>query len=163
MVEAGAREVSEKDVVGALEAAHAAIKQLVAAIDELKAAVGKKKLTVAAKEVDQAFHKTVHDKSFGPLGDAMRILNKLESYSRVDTVLDDLLDALDEEQHAEAKHIFHEMQGKVLRDEVLNKGHRLDGRKFDKIRPIWAGATVRPRWHRRVVFHHGAARACATS
>src|SRR6267142_4545342 len=50
MVEAGAREVSEKDVVGALEAAHAAIKQLVAAIDELKAAVGKKKLTVAAKE-----------------------------------------------------------------------------------------------------------------
>src|SRR6266850_20840 len=130
MVEAGAKEVSEAEVVGALEAAHAAIKQLVAAIDDLKKAVGKKKLTVAAKEVDQAFHKTVHDKSFGPLGDAMRILNKLESYSRVDTVLDDLLDALDEEQHAEAKHIFHEMQEKVLRDEVLNKGHRLDGRKI---------------------------------
>src|SRR5258705_12997627 len=53
MVEAGAREVSEKDVVGALEAAHAAIKQRAAAINELKATVGKKKLTVAAKEVDQ--------------------------------------------------------------------------------------------------------------
>src|SRR5437588_2384756 len=62
MVEAGAKEVTEPQVVGALEAAHAAIKQLVAAIDELKAAVGKKKLTIAAKEVDQAFHKTVHDK-----------------------------------------------------------------------------------------------------
>jgi len=162
MVEAGAREVSEKEVVGALEAAHAAIKQLVAAIDELKAAVGKKKLTVAAKEVDQAFHKTVHDKSFGPLGDAMRILNKLESYSRVDTVLDDLLDALDEEQHAEAKHIFHEMQEKVLRDEVLNKGHRLDGRKFDQIRPIWTEASVLPRVHGSVVFTRGETQALVT-
>src|SRR4249919_1340562 len=94
MVEAGAKEVTEAQVVGALEAAHAAIKQIVAAIDDLKKAVGKKKLTVAAREIDHAFHRTVHDKTLGPLGDAMRILNKLESYSQVDTVLDDLLEAL---------------------------------------------------------------------
>ncbi|HWV93771.1 MAG TPA: hypothetical protein VNZ24_05615, partial [Vicinamibacterales bacterium] len=49
MVEAGAKEVSEAQVVGALEAAHAAIKQIVAGIEELKAAVGKKKIVVAAK------------------------------------------------------------------------------------------------------------------
>src|SRR5215216_4455422 len=52
MVEAGAREVTEEQTVGALEAAHAAIKQIVAAIDELKAAAGKKKLTVSAKHID---------------------------------------------------------------------------------------------------------------
>jgi len=162
MVEAGAKEVSETQVVGALEAAHAAIKQLVAAIDELKQAAGKKKLSVSAKAVDQDFHKTVHDKSFGPLGDAMRILNKLESYSRVDDVLEDLLEALDEEQHAEARHIFHEMQEKVLRDEVLNKGHRLDGRKFDEIRPIWSEASVLPRVHGSVVFTRGETQALVT-
>ncbi len=162
MVEAGAKEVTEEQVVGALEAAHAAIKQLVAAIDDLKKTVGKKKLTVAAREIDQAFHQTVHDKSFGPLGDAMRILNKLESYSQVDTVLDDLLDALDAEQHAEAKHIFHEMQERVLRDEVLNKGHRLDGRKFDEIRPIWTEAGVLPRVHGSVVFTRGETQALVT-
>jgi len=162
MVEAGAKEVSEDQVVGALEAAHAAIKQLVAAIDELKKASGKQKLAVTAKEVDQQFHQTVHDKSFGPLGDAMRILNKLESYSRVDDVLEDLLEALDEEQHAEAKHIFHEMQEKVLRDEVLNKGHRLDGRKFDEIRPIWTEAGVLPRVHGSVVFTRGETQALVT-
>ena len=155
MVEAGAQEVSEADVVGALEAAHAAIKQIVAAIDDLKKAAGKKKLAVKAKQVDAAFHQTVHDKSFGPLGDAMRILNKLESYSQVDTVLEELLEALDEEQHAQARHIFHEMQEKVLRDEVLNKGHRLDGRKFDEIRPIWTEAGVLPRVHGSVVFTRG--------
>ena len=86
MVEAGAKEVTEQQVVGALEAAHAAIKQLVAAIDDLKKAAGKKKLTVAAKAVDQQFHQTVHDKSFGPLGDAMRILNKLDVHSRTQAV-----------------------------------------------------------------------------
>jgi polyribonucleotide nucleotidyltransferase len=162
MVEAGAKEVSETDVVGALEAAHAAIKQLVAAIDELKQAGGKQKLSVTAKAVNQEFHKTVHDKSFGPLGDAMRILNKLESYSRVDDVLEDLLEALDEEQHAEAKHIFHEMQEKVLRDEVLNKGHRLDGRRFDEIRPIWSEASLLPRVHGSVVFTRGETQALVT-
>src|SRR5207253_3421191 len=162
MVEAGAKEVTEQQVVGALEAAHAAIKQLVAAIDDLKKAAGKKKLTVAAKAVDQQFHQTVHDKSFGPLGDAMRILNKLESYSQVDTVLEDLLEALDEEQHSEAKHIFHEMQEKVLRDEVLNKGHRLDGRKFDEIRPIWTEAGVLPRVHGSAVFTRGETQALVT-
>src|SRR4029077_10973981 len=92
MVEAGAKEVTEAQVVAALEAAHAAIKQIVAAIDDLKKTVGKKKLTVAGREVDHALHQSVHDKTLGPLGDAMRILNKLESYSQVDTVLDDLLE-----------------------------------------------------------------------
>ena len=155
MVEAGAKEVTEAQAVGALEAAHAAIKQIVAAIDDLKSAAGKKKIAATAKPVNEELHKTVHDRSFGPLGDAMRILHKLESYSRVDEVLDDLLEALDEEQHAEARHIFHEMQEKVLRDEVLNKGHRLDGRKFDEIRPIWTEAGVLPRVHGSVVFTRG--------
>ena len=104
----------------------------------------------------------MHDRSFGPLGDAMRILHKLESYSRVDEVLDDLLEALDEEQHAEAKHIFHEMQEKVLRDEVLNKGHRLDGRKFDEIRPIWSEVGVLPRTHGSAVFTRGETQALVT-
>src|SRR5678809_307403 len=88
MVEAGAKEVNEAQVVGALEAAHAAIKQIVAAIDELKSAAGKKKIAASAKTVDQELHKTVHDRSFGQLGGAMRILHRLEGYSRVDEVLD---------------------------------------------------------------------------
>jgi polyribonucleotide nucleotidyltransferase len=162
MVEAGAKEVTEAEVVAALDAAHAAIKQLVAAIDDLKTAVGKKKLSVAARAVDHDFHKTVHDKSFGPLGDAMRILNKLESYSQVDNVLEELLEAIDDEQHAEAKSIFHELQEQVLRDEVLNKGHRLDGRKFDQIRPIWTEASVLPRTHGSVVFTRGETQALVT-
>ena len=73
MVEAGAKEVTEEQVVEALEAAHAAIKKIVAAIDEMAAAVGKKKATVTAKEVDATFAKEVEDKVLGKLTAAMRI------------------------------------------------------------------------------------------
>src|SRR5258706_1665111 len=70
MVEAGAKEVSEAEVVGALEAAHAAIKQIVAAIDELKAVAGKKKLTVQKKEIGHDFYREVEEQVILPLSEA---------------------------------------------------------------------------------------------
>ena len=167
MVEAGAKEVSEPDVVGALEAAHAAIKQIVSAIDELKAAVGKKKLSVSAKHIDADFHSDAESKMFGPLAEAMRIKDKLESYGTVDEVLSAFLSSLpDDESAAEsraaAKHVFHGLKEKVLREEVLNKGVRLDGRKFDEIRPIWTEAGILPRVHGSVVFTRGETQALVT-
>src|SRR6188508_3299137 len=167
MVEAGAKEVSEPEVVGALEAAHAAIKQIVSAIDELKAATGKKKLEVSGRDIDHAFHAEAESKMFGPLAEAMRIKNKLESYGTVDAVLSDYLSSLADDdvaaqRRAEAKHIFHGLKEKVLRDEVLNKGVRLDGRKFDEIRPIWTEAGVLPRVHGSVVFTRGETQALVT-
>jgi polyribonucleotide nucleotidyltransferase len=167
MVEAGAKEVSEAEVVAALEAAHAAIKQIVSAIDELKAAAGKQKLSVSARHVDAGVHSAAEAKMFGPLAEAMRIKDKLESYGTVDEVLSAYLSSLPDdesaaEMRASAKHIFHGLKEKVLREEVLNKGVRLDGRKFDEIRPIWSEATVLPRVHGSVVFTRGETQALVT-
>jgi polyribonucleotide nucleotidyltransferase len=167
MVEAGAKEVTEPQVVGALEAAHAAIKKIVAAIDELKAAAGKKKLTVEAAHADTAFQAEAESRMLAPLANAMRIKGKLESYSTVDNVLSDFIAGLpaDEaaaERKAEAKHIFHELKEKVLRDEVFERSVRLDGRKFDEIRPIWTEAGVLPRVHGSVVFTRGETQALVT-
>jgi len=158
MVEAGAKEVSEAQVVGALEAAHAAIKKIVAGIEELKGAAGKKKLVVAARSIAPEFYQQVEKKALGPLTDAMRIKQKLESYGQVDKVLDDLLESLPEgeaQQKKDAEHIFHELQEKAMRDEALERGVRLDGRKFDEIRPIWTETGVLPRVHGSVVFTRG--------
>ncbi len=167
MVEAGAKEVSEPEVVGALEAAHAAIKDIVAGIEELTAASGKTKLSVSAKHVDADFHSEAETRMFGPLAEAMRIKDKLESYGTVDEVLSAFLSSLpDDESAAEsraaAKHIFHGLKERVLRDEVLNKSVRLDGRKFDEIRPIWSEASVLPRVHGSVVFTRGETQALVT-
>jgi len=123
MVEAGAKEVTEAQVVGALEAAHAAIKQIVAVIEELKRTAGKKKLQVQKKEIGKEFYREVEEKVLVPLTDAMRIRGKLENYETVDLALKDLVASLPDgevERKLEAKAIFKELKEKVLRDEVLH-------------------------------------------
>src|SRR3954469_17278719 len=75
MVEAGAKEVSEAQVVAALDAAHAAIKKLVAAIDELNGVSGKKKMAgekFQKKEISKAFYSDVEERVYQPLSAAMR-------------------------------------------------------------------------------------------
>jgi polyribonucleotide nucleotidyltransferase len=79
MVEAGAKQVTEEEVVEALEAAHAAIKQIVAAIDDLAKEVGRKKIEIARKEISREFYREVEEKVFVPLSEAMRIRGKIEN------------------------------------------------------------------------------------
>jgi len=95
----------------------------------------------------------------------MRIRGKLENYDRVDQLLDEFVASIPEgevQRRLEAKEIFHELKEKVLRDEVLERGHRLDGRRFDEIRPIWSEAGVLPRTHGSVVFTRGETQALVT-
>ncbi len=167
MVEAGAKEVSEAQVVSALETAHAAIKQLVDGIESLQAAVGKKKVQVQKKEISAAFHHEVEQKVYASLGEAMRMRDKIENYTRVDQVLSEFLAALPDgeglsQRKADASHIFSELKEKVLREEVLERKVRLDGRKFDEVRPIWTETGVLPRTHGSVVFTRGETQALVT-
>ena len=166
MVEAGAQEVAEEQMVGALDAGHTAIKQIVATIDDLVAATPKKKLTVAAKDTDATFQQEVEGKALQPLAEAMRIKDKLENYGRVDQVLAELIASYPEtevERRAEAKKVFKGLKEKVLRSEILERGQRLDGRRFDEIRPIWSEAQVLPRVHGSVVFTRGETQALVTA
>jgi polyribonucleotide nucleotidyltransferase len=165
MVEAGAKEVTEAQVVEALEAAHQAIRQIVASIDELAGEAGKKKARVQKKEIGHEFYREVEEKIFVPLTEAMRIRGKLENYDRVDQVLDELVASIPEEEverRLEAKQIFKDLKEKVLREEVLTHGVRLDGRKFDEIRPIWIETSVLPRTHGSAVFTRGETQALVT-
>jgi polyribonucleotide nucleotidyltransferase len=165
MVEAGAKQVSEQQVVEALETAHTAIKQIVATIDDLARETGKKKLAFARKEIGHDFYREVEEKILVPLTEAMRIRGKLENYDRVDEVLEELVASLPEaevERRLEAKHIFKELKEKVLRDEAIERGHRLDGRAFDEIRPIWSEVGVLPRTHGSAVFTRGETQALVT-
>jgi polyribonucleotide nucleotidyltransferase len=165
MVEAGAKEVSEAQVVQALETAHAAIKQIVGGIDDLAKEAGKKKVQVQKKEIGRDFYREVEEKVFVPLTEAMRIRGKLENYDRVDQVLDDLVASLPEgevERKVEAKQIFKDLKERVLREEVLTHGVRLDGRKFDEVRPIWIETGVLPRTHGSAVFTRGETQALVT-
>src|SRR5471030_1668405 len=96
MVEAGAKEVTEEQVVVALDTAHAAIKRIVAVIDDLAKDAGKKKLTVAKKEFAADFYNEIEGKVLGPLTEAMRIREKLENYQTVELTLKNLVAGLPE-------------------------------------------------------------------
>jgi polyribonucleotide nucleotidyltransferase len=165
MVEAGAKEVTEETMVQGLEAGHAAIKKIVDTIDALAKDAGKPKRETVKKEYDHAFYREVEEKVMIPLADAMRMRDKLENYGTVDQVLSELVGSIPEgevQRKVEAKSIFKELKEKVLRDEVLERGVRLDGRKFDEIRPIWSEVGVLPRVHGSAVFTRGETQALVT-
>jgi polyribonucleotide nucleotidyltransferase len=165
MVEAGAKEVPEEEIVQALEAGHEAIKKIVDTIDALAKEAGKPKRPAPKKEINHAFYREVEEKVMIPLGDAMRIQDKLANYGTVDQVLANLVSSIPEgevQRKVEAKAIFKELKEKVLRDEILERGVRLDGRKFDQIRPIWSEVGVLPRTHGSAVFTRGETQALVT-
>ena len=166
MVEAGAREVTEEEMVQALERAHAAIKEIVADIDGLAKDAGKTKTEVPKKDIGHEFYREVEEKIYVPLSEAMRTKGKLESYDRVDQLLEELIAGIPEGEvvrRTEAKQIFKELKERVLREEALTNGRRLDGRAFDEIRPITIEVGVLPRAHGSAVFTRGETQALVTA
>ncbi len=166
MVEAAAKGVAEEIVVAALDAAHSAIRQIVALIDEMAKQAGKPKVKAPEQEIHHDFYREVEERVLVPLSEAMRIQDKLESYDRVDQLLEELVASLPEEEverRLEAKVIFKELKERVLRAEILERGRRLDGRRFDQIRPIWSEVGVLPRTHGSAVFTRGETQALVTA
>ncbi len=166
MVEAGAKEVPEDDILRALDAAHAAIRGIVDDIDAMAKEIGKAKLPAPARTIGADFYREVEEKVLVPLSEAMRIRGKLENYERVDQLFDELIASLPEEEverKTEAKAIFKELKERVMRDEILDRRQRLDGRAFDEIRPIWAEVGVLPRTHGSAVFTRGETQALVTA
>jgi len=165
MVEAGAKEVTEDEILKALDLAHGAIKEIIAGIEALAKEAGKSKREVVTKEIAADVHREIEGKAYGPLSEAMQIKDKLENYGQVDQVLADLLASIpedDAEKRAAAKHVFKELKEKVMKDEALERGRRLDGRRFDEIRPITIEAGVLPRTHGSTVFTRGETQALVT-
>jgi polyribonucleotide nucleotidyltransferase len=165
MVEAGANEVTEEEAITALETAHNAIKQLVEMIEALAKDAGRTKLATPAVAVNDEL-KSYVDNSYGALADAMRIKGKLVNYATVAKVEKDMVAGLPEslaDRKLEAKGLFHAMQERALREEVLGKGIRQDGRKFDEIRQITIENSVLPRVHGSTVFTRGETQALVTA
>src|SRR4026209_67618 len=154
-------------MVEELERAHAAIKEIVAGIDALAAQAGKPKRAAAPKKAHSGeLVAEVEGKLLGSLADAMRIKDKLENYATVDKVINDCLAAIYEEDleiKTEKKLIAKGLKEKILRDEILERGQRLDGRKFDEIRTITIEVGVLPRVHGSALFTRGETQALVTA
>jgi polyribonucleotide nucleotidyltransferase len=165
MVEAGATEVSEEAVLEGIYRGHQEIRRLVALQVEMAAEVGRKKRTVPRLPEPEGLHDRLRQQWKAPLAAAMRVRGKLASYGQVDEVKERMLSQLgedDPEARSCAKRFWGELQDEILREEVLERGVRLDGRRFSEIRGIDCQVGVLPRTHGSALFTRGETQALAT-
>jgi len=165
MVEAGAQQVTEEEVLGALEHGHESCKKIIKVLEQLVKAAGKPKKPFTAKEVDAALIASIDKKIRAELIDALNTkkYEKLESYARVDALHDKVVEEAAEEQKEEADKVFKILKERVFRDEMLDAHRRPDGRAFDEIRDIWGEVGVLPRTHGSAVFTRGETQALVTA
>ena len=166
MVEAGAFEVSEAEALEAIVRGHEAIKRIVAAQVELSSELGKTKRSVPPKPEPEGIRARVAGAWKEKLAAAMRIKGKLDSYAKVDELKKEMLATFAAEETAAkafAGSLWYEMQDEILHEEILQKGVRLDGRRFDEIRNIACEVGVLPRTHGSALFTRGETQALVTA
>ncbi|OGW42322.1 MAG: polyribonucleotide nucleotidyltransferase [Nitrospirae bacterium GWD2_57_9] len=158
MVEGGASELTEDQMLEALETAHREIKKIVALQKELMAKVGKPKRVVKVVEIDQVLAKQVAELAMDRLKDAIVIPNKMERQKTLDALLADIKEKLKNEDPTRSRQvstIFLNLEKDEVRKIILEKNIRADGRKPDQIRPISSVVGMLPRTHGSALFTRG--------
>jgi polyribonucleotide nucleotidyltransferase len=158
MVEAGANELPEAVMLEAIELAHSEIKKIVAKIGELRSLAGKPKRTVEQERIDPALSDQVRAVVAGPIREAILIPNKNARQERLDQVLADAVAKFKSEDANRERHvriIFHGLEYTEVRNMILERRVRADGRGPADIRPITCEVGVLPRTHGSAVFTRG--------
>ena len=165
MVESGAQQATEDEVLSAIEFGHACCKKLAAGIRELMRKCGKPRRDYAPPEVNHALYNQISASIRPELQDALdtQKYEKLESYRRVDECKAKALEPFPEEQKAEAGKLFDMLKERIFRDEMLKDRRRPDGRAFDEIRNIDIEVGVLPRTHGSALFTRGETQALVTA
>ncbi len=158
MVEGGALEVTEADVLESLRLSHGGIRELIAMQEELLAKVARPKMAWAKAEPPEGVVVRTRELAAGRIREA---LNQKDKHARVEAVeraKKELAEGLLAEFPDNAKDI-HTILGDVeyheLRAQVLDTGFRVDGRRPDEVRPISIDTTVLPRSHGSALFTRG--------
>ncbi len=166
MVEGGAGQVNESDLLEAIFLAHREIQPLLDMQEELKAAVGKPKRKPPEVERDEALISLVKDKFAEETRTALTIPTKMERHSAFNELRKQAKAEL-EEEHPDGGHdineAFHDLERDILRGMILDEGKRLDGRSFTEVRPITCEVGILPRAHGSALFTRGETQALGTT
>ncbi len=164
MVEAGASQVSEAEVLAAIEFGHQNCRKLTAGIRELVAKAGKPKRVHTPPAINQEMYDKIAAEWRAELSDALNTEKypKLESHQRVHAARAKAVESFPEEQRAEAGTLFSRLRERIFRDEMLDARRRPDGRAFDKIRQLGVETGVLPRTHGSGLFTRGETQAVVT-
>ena len=172
MVEAGAHECSEKQMLDAIMFGHEAIKKLCAFQEEIIKEIGKEKVLVYSATLDEELVNLVKEYAYDNLVKAIQIKDKLASYEKVEEIKDEIMSHFEELFTKEEKDlselknvakILHNLEADAVRDLITDKHIRPDGRKMDEIRPLDAMVDLLPRTHGSTVFTRGQTQSLATT
>ena len=158
MVEAGANELTEKEMLDAILLAHEDIKEIVALIERMQAECGKPKLEVNIYKPDEALTAKVREYAFSKVEWSLDTFERKEREARSEQVKTEVIEHFAEEYPESAKDIdsiLYSITKEIVRDKIINRGVRPDGRKYDEVRPIWCEVGVLPRTHGSAVFTRG--------
>ena len=165
MVEAGAQEASEEEVLAAIEYGHKCCAKIAAAIKELQQKVGKTKREFKSPEPNQELYAKIDGALRTELADALdtKKYPKLESYHRINTMKRHVPEIVGEEHKDEAGKLFDLLKERIFRDQMLRDRRRPDGRQFNEIRNIESEVGVLPRTHGSALFTRGETQALVTA
>ena len=166
MVEAGAKEVTEEDMLEALMFGHEAIKELCKFQKEIMNEVGQEKMEYEVLEISDEVRKSVTEYCSKRLDEALRIKDKLTKYNAIDSLKEEIVAKYEEENSnldeeelkkllTSVKLVFGEIEYEIFRTIVVKEKLRADGRKMTEIRPISTDIDLLPRTHGSALFTRG--------
>lgn len=174
MVEAGSKEVSEEDMLEALMFGHEAVKELCEFQEEIIGEIGVPKMEYETLDISDELKMTIKEKIHDKLDQALRIKDKQEKYSAIDTLKEELVEeytnlnsTLDKDELeillTKVKMVFESLEYEIFRSITVNEKTRSDGRKMDEIRPLSASIDILPRTHGSAMFTRGETQALAVT
>jgi polyribonucleotide nucleotidyltransferase len=164
MVEAGANEITEAEILDALDIAHAEIKRLCEAQHELRRQAGKDKDEITPLQVDESVLSEVQARFGSALDAATQVVDKLERQDATKRVEEEALEALsgdpDEpdtyrERRSQVQLAFDKLEKDIIRRRIAVDKKRPDGRAAEEIREIWIEVPGAPRLHGSAIFTRG--------
>ncbi|MGD8835262.1 MAG: polyribonucleotide nucleotidyltransferase, partial [Desulfobacteraceae bacterium] len=158
MVEGGADVVSEADMLEAIFFGHQAMQPLIAIQEQLMAQCGKPKRDFIPPEKDEALATQLTDLAAERISQVLVIPEKMERYGAMRNLKAEIFESLGEDYQDRKEEVYDllgDIQKKISRNMILNEGRRIDGRKFDEIRPISCEVGVLPRPHGSALFTRG--------
>ncbi|WEG73529.1 polyribonucleotide nucleotidyltransferase [Vagococcus intermedius] len=171
MVESGAKEVSEEDMLGALMFGHAAIKELVAFQEKIVAELGKEKMEITLLQVSEELATEINAAYKERMVEAIQTEEKLAREENIEAVKAEIIETYeeklaDDEEMAkklkEVRQIAEDMEKNEVRRLITIEKIRPDGRKIDEIRPLASEVGLLPRTHGSGLFTRGQTQALST-
>lgn len=173
MVEAGAKEVSEEDMLAALMFGHEQIKKLCAFQEEIVAACGKEKREIELYAVDETINSEVRANFEAQIRAAVSIKEKLERYGKIDDLTDEAAQMIANKEYEsekdqnnavkQAREICRGIEADEVRRLIIDDKVRPDGRKIDEIRPLNSQVDLLPRVHGSALFTRGETQVLSTT